>query len=65
MPLEEFLTKARALIDDGGYDLAFKDDTVRDSLVFGLRSDKIRKDAISKGNSVTFEPKQRKAPGHR
>lgn len=55
MPLEEFLTKARTLIDDSGYDAAFKDETLRDTLVFGLKSDKVRKDAISKGNSLTFQ----------
>ena len=31
MPLEEFLAKARTLIDDGGDDLAFKDETLRDT----------------------------------
>jgi len=41
MPLEEFLTKARTLIDDSGYDAAFKDETLRDMLVFGLKSDKV------------------------
>ena len=55
MPLEEFLTKARTLIDDSGYDPAFKDETLRDTLIFGLKSDKVRKDAISKGNALTFQ----------
>ena len=55
MPLEEFITKARTLIDDSGYDPAFKDKTLRDTLIFGLKSDKVRKDAISTGNSLTFQ----------
>ena len=55
MPLEEFLTKARTVIDDSGYDPAFKYETLRDTLIFGLKSDKVRKDAISKGNSLTFQ----------
>ena len=55
MSLEEFLTKARTLVDDSGYDPAFKEETLRDTLVFGLKSDKVRKDAISKGNSLTFQ----------
>ena len=55
IPLEEFLTKARTLIDDSGYDPAFQEETLRDTLVFGLKSDKVRKDAISKGNAVTFQ----------
>jgi len=41
MPLEEFLTKARTLIDDSGYDPTFKDETLRDTLIFGLKSDKV------------------------
>ena len=53
--LEELLTKARTLNDDSGYDPAFKEETLWDTLVFGLRSDKGRKDAISKGNSFTFQ----------
>ena len=55
MPLEEFLTKALTLIDSSGYDPAFKDETLRDTLIFGLKSDKVRKDAISKGHSLTFQ----------
>ena len=55
MSLEEFLTKARTLVDDSGYDPAFKEVTLLDTLVFGLKSDKVRKDAISKGNSLTFQ----------
>ena len=39
MPLEEFLTKARTLIDDSGYDPAFEDETLRDTLIFGLKKD--------------------------
>ena len=39
MPLEKFLTKARTLIDDSGYDPAFKDENLRGILIFGLKSD--------------------------
>ena len=53
--LEELLTKARTLNDDSGYDPAFKEETLWDTLVFGLRSDKGKKDAISKRNSFTFQ----------
>ena len=55
MPLEEFLTKAHTLIDDSGYEPAFQEETLRDTLVFGLKSDKVRKDAMSKGNALTFQ----------
>ena len=54
MPLQEFLTKARTLIDDSGVDLAFKEETPQDTLV-GLKSDKVRKDAILESNSLTFQ----------
>ena len=49
MPLEEFVTKAQLLVDDSGYQEAFKEETLRDTLVFGLKSDKVRRDAIAKG----------------
>ena len=49
MPPGEFLTKARTLGDDSGYDHALKEETLWDKLLFG------RKDAISKGNSLTFQ----------
>ena len=55
LPLEEFVTKARLLVDDSGYPAAVKDETLRDTLVFGLKSDKVRRDAIAKGNDLTFQ----------
>ena len=54
-PLEEFVTEARLLVEDGGYDPATKENTLRDTLVFGVGSDKVRKDAIALGNSLTFK----------
>ena len=48
MPLEEFLTKVHLLIDDSGYQEAVKGETLRDTLVFGLKSDKVRGDTIAK-----------------
>ena len=55
MSLEEFVTKARLLVDDSGYPAAVKDESLRDTLVFSLRFDKVRRDAIAKGNELTFQ----------
>ena len=55
MPLEEFVTKARLLIEDGGYAAGVKDETLRDTLVFGLKSDQVRRDAIKLGNTLTLK----------
>ena len=55
MSLEEFVTKARLLVDDSGYPVAVKVESLRGTLVFGLRSDKVRRDAIAKGNELTFQ----------
>ena len=55
MPLEEFVTKVCLLVDDSGYQEAVKQETLRDTLVFGLNSDKVRRDAIAKGNELTFQ----------
>ena len=55
MSLEEFVTKARLLVDDSRYPAAVKDESLRDTLVFSLKSDKVRRDAIGKGNELTFQ----------
>ena len=57
-PLEEIVTEARlveVLVEDGGYDPTAKENTLRDTLVFGMASDKVHKDAIVFGNSLTFK----------
>ena len=54
-PLEEFVTDARPLIEDGGYEPAAKENTLRDTLVFDVASNKVRKDAIALGNALTFK----------
>ena len=55
LPLEDFVTKARILIGEAGYGPLVKDEMLRDTLVFGIESHKVYKDAISKGNSLTFQ----------
>ena len=55
MLLEEFVTKAHLLVDDSGYQEAVKEKTLRDTLVIGLRSNKVRRDAIAKRNALTFQ----------
>ena len=55
MPLKEFVTKSRLLIEGGGYDPAAKETTLRNTLVFRVTSDKVRKDAIALGNSLPFK----------
>ena len=49
MPLEEFVTKVSLLVDDSGYQEAVKEETLRDTLVYGLKSDKVRRRCHSKG----------------
>ena len=55
MSLEEFVTKARLLVGDSGYAAAVKDESLRETLVFGLKSDKVKREAIAKGNELTFQ----------
>ena len=54
MSIEEFVIKACLLIEDGGYISAVRDSTLRDTLVFDVKSDKVRKDSIALGNTLTF-----------
>ena len=53
MSLEDFITKAKGLINESRYHQDFKEEMLRDTLVFGLNSDKVRKDAL--GNKLTFQ----------
>ena len=50
-----YVTKARLLVSDSGYPAAVKDESLRDTLVFGPKSDKVRRDAIAKRNELTFQ----------
>ena len=43
------------MAEDGGYDPAAKENALKNTLVFGVASDKVRKDAIALGNSLTFK----------
>ena len=55
MCVEDFITKAKGLINESGYHQDFKEERLRDTLVSGLNSDKVRKDAIALGNKLTFQ----------
>ena len=61
MSLEDFITKGKGLIDESGYHQDSKEEMLRDTLVFGLNSDKVRKDAIAPGNKLTFQQRLTKA----
>jgi hypothetical protein len=53
--LEEFITQARTLIDESNYPQNTQTEMLRDALVFGLKSDKVRQEAIAKGNDLTYD----------
>ena len=55
MSLKNFITKAKRLIDESGYHQDFREEMLRDTLVFGLNSDKVQKDAIALGNKLTLQ----------
>ena len=55
MKLEEFITRARTLIVDSGYLAANREEMLRDALVSGFKSDKVRRDAIAIGNALTYQ----------
>ena len=55
MSLEDCITKAKGLTDEGGYHRDFKEETLHDTPEFGLNSDKVKKDAIALGNKLTFQ----------
>ena len=61
MSLEDFITKAKGLIGESGYHQDFKEEMLRETLVFGLNSDKVRKEAIAPENKLTFQQRLTKA----
>ncbi|XP_064629350.1 uncharacterized protein K02A2.6-like [Lineus longissimus] len=53
-PFEEFLTELRLLVADCGYTGDTKAEMLRDSIVFGVREEKVRSKCIEKGNTLTL-----------
>jgi len=44
-----------ATIEDGGYNPAAKENALRDTVIFDVASDKVRKDAMALGSGLTFK----------
>ena len=55
LSMEEFVTKTKLLIDNEKHTTDTKEETLRDILVFGLKSDRVRSDAINFGNPLIFK----------
>lgn len=53
LSLEEFITRVRTLVIEAGY--PSKERFVRDHLVFGMNSDRIRKECLKIGNNLTLD----------
>ncbi len=53
--LEEFIAKLRTLVNEANYPDEQKDRFLRDFLVFGMNSDRVRKDCLKLGNTLTFD----------
>ena len=54
LSLEDFHTKALRLVADAGYTGAAKDKVLRDNIISGLASDKIRTKIVKEGHEVTL-----------
>ena len=54
LSLEEFIAKLRILIKEANYPTEHHDRFLRDFLVLGMNSDRVRKDCFKKGNTLTF-----------
>ena len=55
LSLEAFVTRARTLIDDGGYGQNQKAETLRDKLIFGIKSGNALRNVIAIGNGLIFQ----------
>ena len=54
LSLEEFIAKLRILVNEANYPVEHNDRFLRDFLVLGLNSDRVRKDSFKVGNALTF-----------
>ena len=54
LSLEEFITKLRTLVKEANYLQEQQDRFLRDYLVIGMNSDKVRKECLKIGNDLTF-----------
>ena len=54
MSLEDFHTKAVRIVTQAGYEGDAKDQVLRDTIISGIASDKIRAKIVKKGHKVTL-----------
>ena len=54
-PFEQFVTELKTLIRDCNYPAEFRNEMVRDHIVYGVRSSKIREKMIMEGSELTLE----------
>ena len=51
----EFITRAQTLIYDSGYPAENREEMLRDTFEFGIKIDKVRRDAIAIGNDLIYQ----------
>ena len=54
LSLKEFVAKLRILLKEGNYPVEHNDRFLRDFLVLGMNSDRVRKDSFKDRNALTF-----------
>ena len=54
LSLEDFHTRALRLVTQAGYEGDTKDQVLRDTIISGLASDKIRTKIVKEGHTVTL-----------
>lgn len=54
-PFEQFVTDLKLLIKECGYDESVHDDMIRDHIVFGIKSTKVREKLINEGDDLTLD----------
>ena len=63
MSLEEFIAKLRILVKEANYLVEHNDQILRDFLVLGINSDRVRKDCFKEGNDLTFNKARENVKG--
>jgi hypothetical protein len=62
--IERFITRLKTLANDCAFHAGYRDDVIRDQIVIGITSEKVREKLITEGEALTLEKAVRISQSH-
>ncbi|XP_060554235.1 uncharacterized protein K02A2.6-like [Ruditapes philippinarum] len=62
--IEQFITRLKTLANDCAFHAGYRDDVIRDQIVIGITSEKVREKLITEGEALTLEKAVRISQSH-